>query len=101
MPEHQKPRPLSPLQLGDLVLVDGDLGRVVGVRYGQIAYDVTLEDAVCRNVAPERVRLASPAAGELHASNTRTDRQLGPFLDGLRAARTRVFTQQTQANPDG
>jgi hypothetical protein len=40
MPTHQKPRPLSQLQLGDLVLIDGDLGRVVGVRYGQIACDV-------------------------------------------------------------
>jgi hypothetical protein len=49
MPTHQSPKPLSQLQLGDLVLIDGDLGRVVGVRYGQIAYDVTLEAAVCRN----------------------------------------------------
>jgi hypothetical protein len=101
MPTHQKSKPLSQVQIGDWVWVDSDLDWVIGVRYGQIAYDVTLEDAVCRNVAPERVRLASPAAGERHAANTRTDRQLGHFLDGLRAARTRVFTQQTQANPDG
>ena len=91
MPKHQKPRPLSPLQLGDLVLVDGDLGRVVGVRYGQIAYDVTLEDAVCRNVAPERVRLASPATGERHAAQTRTETQLAHFLR-LRTARARRVT---------
>ena len=92
MPKHQKPKPLSQLQLWDLVLVDGDLGRVVGVRYGQIAYDVTLEDAVCRNVAPERVRLASPATGERHAAQTRTETQLAHFLDRLRTARARRVT---------
>ena len=92
MPTLQKSKPLSQVQIGDLVWVDSDLGWVVGVRYGQIAYDVTLEDAVFRNVAPERVRLASSPAGERHAANTRTDRQPGHFLDRLRAARARVFT---------
>ena len=91
MPKHQKPRPLSQLQLGDLVLVDGDLGRV-GVRYGQIAYDVTLEDAICRNVAPERVRLASPTTGERHPAQTRTETQVAHFLDRLRTARARRVT---------
>ena len=92
MPTHKKPKPLSQLQLGDLVLIDGGLGRIVGVRYGQIAYDVTLEDAICRNVAPERVRLASPATGERHAAQTRTERQSVHFLDRLRTARARRVT---------
>jgi hypothetical protein len=92
MPTYQKPKPLSQLQLGDLVLIDGDLGRVVGVRYGQIAYDVTLEDDVCRNVAPERVRLASSATGEQYAAQTRTERQSVHFLDRVRTAPARRVT---------
>ena len=63
----QRPNSSSQFQLGDMVLIEGNLGRVIGVRYGQIAYDVILQDLVLRNIPPERVRLSSPAARARHA----------------------------------
>jgi hypothetical protein len=51
------------LQLGDEVLVEGKVGRVIGIRYGQIAYDVIFQNRAFLNVSPERVRLAWPALG--------------------------------------
>ena len=85
----QRPNPSSQFQLGDMVLIEGNLGRVIGVRYGQIAYDVILQDLVFRNIAPERVRLSSPAGRARHAFQTKTERPTAHFLDRLRTGRAR------------
>jgi hypothetical protein len=58
----QRPKPLLQFQLGDEVLIEGKLGRVIGIRYGQIAYDVILQNRVFRNVSPRRIHLAWPPA---------------------------------------
>jgi hypothetical protein len=50
-------------QIGDEVFIDDKVGRVVGIRYGQIAYDVIFQNRVFLNVSPERVHLAWPAPG--------------------------------------
>ena len=79
---------LAQFQLGDLVLIDGDLGRVIGVRYGQIAYDVILRDRFFRNISPGRIRLASLAGHERHAVDP-IERSTAHFLDRLRTGRAR------------
>jgi hypothetical protein len=85
----QRPNPSSQFQIGDMVLIEGHLGRVVGVRYGQIAYDVILRDLVFRNIAPERVRLSSPAGRARHALQRATERPTAQFLARLRTGRAR------------
>ena len=85
----QRPNPSSQFQIGDMVLIEGHLGRVVGVRYGQIAYDVILQDLVFRNIAPERVRLSSPAGRAGHALQTTTERPTAHFWARLRTGRAR------------
>jgi hypothetical protein len=62
MQTHQKPVPSLQIGLGDMVLIDGDLGQVIGVRYGQIAYDV-IPWPPC---LPKRCTRASPL-GAAHA----------------------------------
>ena len=90
MQAHQKPMPSSQFGLGDMVLIDGDLGQVIGVRYGQIAYDVIVRDVVFRNVAPERVRLA-PTRRERVAFQTKPE-PIPNFLDRLKTARASRIT---------
>jgi len=58
-----RPRQLVQFQLGDEVFIEDKVGRVVGIRYGQIAYDVIFQNLVFLNVSPERVHLAWPAPG--------------------------------------
>ena len=65
-------------------------GQVIGVRYGQIAYDVIVRDLVFRNVAPERVRLA-PSRRERVAFQTKPE-PIPNFLDRLKIARARKVT---------
>ena len=49
-------------ELGDRVLVQpgSNEGIVVGVRYGEIAYDVLCGGQCFRNLSPKAIRLASP-----------------------------------------
>jgi hypothetical protein len=54
---------LVQFQLGDEVFIEDKVGRVVGIRYGQIAYDVIFKNRVFLNVSPERVHLAWPGPG--------------------------------------
>jgi hypothetical protein len=61
-----RPKPLLQFQLGDEVLIEDKVGRVIGIRYGQIAYDVIFQNRVFLNVSPERVHLAWPAFGSQH-----------------------------------
>ena len=51
---------LPRFELGDRVLVqpDGQEGIVIGIRYGEMAYDVRCGAACLRNVAPQLIRLA-------------------------------------------
>ena len=58
-----RPKPLLQFQLGDEVLIEDKVGRVIGIRYGKIAYDVIFQNRVFLNVSPERVNLAWPALG--------------------------------------
>jgi hypothetical protein len=58
-----RPRQLVQFQLGDEVFIEDKVGRVVGIRYGQIAYDVIFQNLVFLNVSPERVHLAWPGPG--------------------------------------
>jgi hypothetical protein len=92
MQARQKPMPSLQFGLGDMVLIDGDLGQVIGVCYGQIAYDVIVRDLVFRNVAPERVRLALLSSHERVAFQTKAETQITNFLDRLRIARARRVT---------
>jgi hypothetical protein len=92
MQTHQKPVPSLQIGLGDMVLIDGDLGQVIGVRYGQIAYDVILGHLVFRNVAPEHLRLVPLTRRERHALQTKAERPIENFLDRLRTARARRLT---------
>ena len=52
-----RPKPLLQFQLGDEVFIENKVGRIVGIRYGQIAYDVIFQSQVFLNVSPERVHL--------------------------------------------
>ena len=56
MQAQQRPKPFSPFQLGDIVLVDAHLGQIIGIRYGLIAYDVTGQDPYL----PKRCARACP-----------------------------------------
>jgi hypothetical protein len=58
-----RPRQLVQFQLGDEVFIEDKVGRVVGIRYGQIAYDVIFKNRVFLNVSPERVHLAWSGPG--------------------------------------
>jgi hypothetical protein len=53
---------LPRFELGDRVLVqpEGKEGTVIGIRYGEMAYDVRCGAACLRNVAPQLIRLAQP-----------------------------------------
>ena len=52
---------LPPLKLGDRVLVQpgNRQGIVIGVRYGEIAYDVRCASECLRNLCPKQIRRAS------------------------------------------
>ena len=63
MQANPRPKQLVQFQLGDEVFIADKVGRVVGIRYGQIAYDVIFKNRVFLNVSPERVHLAWPALG--------------------------------------
>ena len=56
-----RPKPLLQFQLGDEVFIENKVGRIVGIRYGQIAYDVIFQSQAFLNVSPERVHLVWPA----------------------------------------
>jgi hypothetical protein len=58
---------LRRFELGDRVLVqpDGREGIVIGVRYGEMAYDVRCAGACLRNVAPQLIRVAQPRLSEV------------------------------------
>ena len=52
---------LPPFQLGDRVLVEPNKteGIIVGVRYGELAYDVLCGGEYLRNISPELMNFAS------------------------------------------
>ena len=51
--------PTAGFELGDRVLVAGQEGSVVGVRYGIPAYDVRINGVCLRNLAPAALRRSS------------------------------------------
>ena len=57
--------PTPRFEIGDRVIIDphGEVGLIVGVRYGAPAYDVRVRGVSVRNVAPERLRLYSEPEG--------------------------------------
>ena len=63
MQANPRPKQLVQFQLGDEVFIEDKVGRVVGIRYGQIAYDVIFQNLVFLNVSPERVHLAWSGPG--------------------------------------
>ena len=54
-------------QIGDRVSLGGKHGVVVGVRYGNPAYDIQLGRLCLRNVAPQSISLARKPAGSVAA----------------------------------
>jgi hypothetical protein len=56
-------KPLPQFKLGDEVLIEDKVGRVIRIRYGKVAYDVISQNRAFLNVSPERVHLAWPALG--------------------------------------
>ena len=64
------PRVTLRLKLGDRVLVqpDGRVGIVIGVSYGEIAYDVRCGSECLRHVSPSQIRRATPVLSVVEAS---------------------------------
>ena len=54
---------LPRFELGDRVIIQpgGREGTVIGVRYGDMAYDVRCGATLARNLPPKALRLAPPA----------------------------------------
>jgi hypothetical protein len=53
-------------ELGDRVLVQPSKeGTIIGVRYGEVAYDVLCGGEYLRDLSPELIRLASPRLSEV------------------------------------
>jgi len=62
---------ISPrLKLGDRILVQPEnrTGIVIGVRYGEIAYDVRCGSECLRNLSPNQIRRAPPLLSVVEAS---------------------------------
>jgi|tagenome__1003787_1003787.scaffolds.fasta_scaffold14338297_1 hypothetical protein len=57
-------------ELGDRVILQpgNKVGIVIGVRYGEIAYDVRCGGECLRNLCPKQIRLAPPALSVVEAS---------------------------------
>ena len=72
MPGFRPSRPvITPrFELGDRVLVQPEnrVGIVVGVRYGEMAYDVRCGCECLRTLSPKRVRRAPPVLSIVEAS---------------------------------
>jgi hypothetical protein len=58
------------LKIGDRVVVkpENQTGVVIGVRYGEIAYDVRCGSECLRNLSPTQVRRAPPLLSVVEAS---------------------------------
>ena len=62
--------PGARFELGDRVLVAGQEGVVIGVRYGVPAYDVRIDGVCLRNLAPAIVRRLTVTAVNMAARPT-------------------------------